>query len=181
MSEIKLTITGMDPAELFSTIKGCAALLVDDVPTAVPEEKTQAPNPHTDNPTPAPAVTSVDTASPGASSTQGIQGPAPTHTPPVGQTAPVTQPSVPTQTAAATSPSPTAVPTAMPAVPTTSAPAYTLDQLSRAGADLITAHPDLMDKLNAIMASYGVQTIVQLPKERYGELALKLRELGAKI
>lgn len=155
MSEIKLTITGMDPVELFSTIKGFAALLADDVPTAVPEEKTQA-QPINSTPTVAPPA-AIPTAA----------TPSPEIVPPV--------PTIPT---AAPAPS---IPTAAPAVPTTQAPAYTIDQLSRAGADLITAHPEHMGKLNAIMAGYGVQTIAQLPKEYYGDLALKLRELGAQI
>ena len=86
---------------------------------------------------------------------------------PIVPTAPVLMPSVPTA-------APIAPPTAQ-------APSYTLDQLNRAGADLITVRPDTMPQLGALMAELGVQTLAQLKPEMYGTVALRLRELGASI
>jgi hypothetical protein len=66
-------------------------------------------------------------------------------------------------------------------VPTTAAPAFTLDQIMRAGSDLLTARPDLMPQLMAMPAKYAVQTLAQLKPEQFGAVATELRQLGAKI
>lgn len=94
---------------------------------------------------------------------------------------------------AAPSPSPTPVtnaPTAgptsaapgntpAPAVPVTGAPAYTLDQISRAGASLVDAGK--MQQLLELLGRYGVQAVTQLKPEQYGAFATELRALGAQI
>jgi hypothetical protein len=64
-------------------------------------------------------------------------------------------------------------------VPTT-APTYTLDQLS------LAAVRGLMDtgrqaELHQILAEFGIQSLTQLPKEHYGLFATKLREKGCQI
>lgn len=61
----------------------------------------------------------------------------------------------------------------------TSAPTYTMDQLAVAATQLMDAcrQPDLL----SLLASFGVQSLMQLPQEQYGAFATKLRELGARI
>lgn len=159
---ITMTITADTPTELFSTIKGCAALLVDDIPTAVPEGKTQAPNPQPTNPTPAPAVTPVNITPAVVPSGQGIAGPVPTQTPPAGQMAPVTPPPAPNT-----------------AVPLASAPTYSTDQIAKAGAEL--AQAGKMNDLLMLLQQYGVQAITELRPEQLGPFATALRGLGANL
>jgi len=77
-------------------------------------------------------------------------------------------------------PVPAAVPQAPPAaIPISPAPAYTLDQISRAGAALVDAGK--MEPLLALLAKYGVQAITQIPPAQYGVFATELRALGAQI
>lgn len=70
----------------------------------------------------------------------------------------------------------TAAPAA--AVPTTAA-AYTLDDLSRAGAELVDTGKK--DALIAALQRYGVASMPDIPKEQYGAFAAELRALGARI
>lgn len=56
---------------------------------------------------------------------------------------------------------------------------YTLDELSRAGAKLMDM--GLMDKLVEVLNSFGVVALTDLPKNKYGDFAIKIRELGADI
>lgn len=101
--------------------------------------------------------------------------PAPTAAAPVSP-APVT----PTQTPAptATPPAPTAGQTSA-APGNTPAPAYTLDQISRAGASLVDAGE--MQQLLELLGRYSVQAVTQLKPEQYGAFAAELRGLGAQI
>jgi hypothetical protein len=80
------------------------------------------------------------------------------------------------QNAAFSSPAPFANP--MPTVPF-AAPAYTQEQLARAGAAL--AQAGKMDHALALLAKYNVQTINQLKPELYGAFAAELRALGAQL
>jgi hypothetical protein len=110
---------------------------------------------------------------------------APTATP---AAVPTVAPAAPTAPQPAPGPAPVAtpapVPTAAPApavspqqtVPT-AAPAYTIDQLAVAATQLMDAGHDIIPLLN----QFGVQALMQLPKERYGEFATALRQMGAKI
>lgn len=87
------------------------------------------------------------------------------------------QPIVPTQTmpqpAVPTQPAPQ-----VPAVPTT-APTYTMDMIANAGVSLLDAGK--AQELTNLLAKYGVSNLTALPKERYGEMAIDLRNLGARI
>ena len=89
----------------------------------------------------------------------------------------VPQPIVPTQTmpqpAVPTQPAPQ-----VPAVPTT-APTYTMDMIANAGVSLLDAGK--AQELTNLLAKYGVSNLTALPKERYGEMAIDLRNLGARI
>lgn len=70
------------------------------------------------------------------------------------------------------------LPTAAAAVPV--APqTYTVEQLAVAATQLMDAgrQSDLM----ALLSSFGVQALTQLPKEQYGNFATQLRAMGAKI
>lgn len=92
--------------------------------------------------------------------------PVPTMAPPA---APVTPPA----------PVPTVPPAATP--PLAPAPSYTLEQINRAGADFVTAHPDKYPDLMALLGQFGISTVSQLKPEQYGAMATALRGLGAKL
>lgn len=100
-------------------------------------------------------------------------------TPVVQMATPLTppQPVVPVQAPVASEPSQPVV-TAQAAVPTSTA-TYTQDELQRAAVTLLDAgrQNDLVTMLN----SFGVEAITMLPKERYGEFATALRQMGAQI
>lgn len=69
-------------------------------------------------------------------------------------------------------------PGAAPTVPV-SAKVYTEDELMRAAAALMDAGK--MADIQQILVGMGVQTFTQLPQERYGEFAMALKGLGAKL
>lgn len=84
---------------------------------------------------------------------------------------------------------PVSVPTAPQAVnppaqtaPVTPAagPTYTMDELARAGAVLLS-DPAKAAAVMALPQQFGVQSLQQLPPERFGDLANALRGLGAVI
>lgn len=91
--------------------------------------------------------------------------------------APVAPAPVPTPAAPPVTPMPTAAAPA-PAVPVT-APTYTLDQIAKAGANLVDAGK--MEQLLALLTKYGVQAVTQLTPDQYGAFATELRALGAQI
>lgn len=102
--------------------------------------------------------------------------------------APVTPASAP---APAVTASPTPAPTPEPApapkapeppvaaVPTAPAKDYSLDELLTATAPLMDAGK--ISELQALMQKYGVASMMEISKERYGELATDLRSLGARL
>lgn len=106
--------------------------------------------------------------------------PAPVQTAPT--PAPVAAPaSAPAPTPTPAAPPVTPMPTAAapaPAVPVT-APTYTLDQIAKAGANLVDAGK--MEQLLALLTKYGVQAVTQLTPDQYGVFATELRALGAQI
>lgn len=104
-------------------------------------------------------------------------GPAPTTAAPVAAPSPSPTPVTNAPTAGPTSATPGNTPA--PAVPVTGAPAYTLDQISRAGASLVDAGK--MQQLLELLGRYGVQAVTQLKPEQYGAFATELRALGAQI
>lgn len=66
-------------------------------------------------------------------------------------------------------------------VPLAQAPTFTLAEISKAGADLISANPGLLPKVNELLAQYGIQTLDELKPDQFGAFATALRGLGAKI
>lgn len=66
------------------------------------------------------------------------------------------------------------------AVPTTAMPqGYTIEQLQVAAAGL--SQMGKMPQVMGILQRFGIQAMTELPKERYGEFAIALREAGAQI
>lgn len=107
---------------------------------------------------------------------QGVAGqrPAAPVTPPAPvPPAPAAAPAAPT---APTQNAPTAP--ATPAVPT-SAPSYTRDDLSRAAMTLMDK--GMQAQLQQLIQSYGVNSLVELPQDQYGNFATALRGMGAQI
>ena len=80
-------------------------------------------------------------------------------------------------TPAPAEPAPTAP--AQPAVPTAPAHVYTLPELQAACAPLMDQGK--LNELQQVVASFGVTNLLDIPEARYGELATKLRELGARL
>ena len=76
-------------------------------------------------------------------------------------------------------PAPAAHVTAQPAVPTAPAHVYTLPELQAACAPLMDLGK--LNELQQVVASFGVTNLLDIPEARYGELATKLRELGARL
>ncbi|TCL65874.1 hypothetical protein EDC14_10163 [Hydrogenispora ethanolica] len=63
-------------------------------------------------------------------------------------------------------------------LPTTT-PGYTIEDLAKAAS--LLAGAGKRDQILALMNSFGVGMLTELPKEHFGAFAVKLRELGAKI
>lgn len=83
----------------------------------------------------------------------------------------------PAPVAAPINPTPPVAPTA----PTAPAPSFTLEQVGKAGADLIAANPTKMQELLGLLGQFGVQAITELKSEQVGPFATALRGLGAKL
>lgn len=97
--------------------------------------------------------------------------PAPNEVPTAQYQAPPVQHQQPMQQQAPVQQQPQAVPT--------TAPGYTMDQLAVAATQLMDA--GRQQDLLSLLATFGVQSLMQLPLEQYGVFATKLREMGAKI
>ena len=173
MKEMKITVEAPDlAASILKLAEAIAsgpdpALLIPDEPlpvSAYPATPAAAPV------APVAAPVSLAPVNP-------TPGPAPTTAAPVAAPSPSPTPVTNAPTAGPTS----AVPgnTPAPAVPVTGAPAYTLDQISRAGASLVDAGK--MQQLLELLGRYGVQAVTQLKPEQYGAFATELRALGAQI
>ena len=107
---------------------------------------------------------------------------------------PVSAPVTPTPAPAPVNPAPApvaAAPVAGPQVtppgnapavaPVAAAPTYTVEQIGKAGADLVSQDAAKMPELLALLQKYGVQAITQLKPEQLGAFATELRGLGAKL
>lgn len=157
MMEMKIKI---DVPELVAAVEKLAAAIDKTaLNITVPNEGTLNFNMPADNAPVAPAP--VQTASTPAPVAASAPAPAPTPTP-------AAPPVTPMPTAAAPAP----------AVPVT-APTYTLDQIAKAGANLVDAGK--MEQLLALLTKYGVQAVTQLTPDQYGAFATELRALGAQI
>lgn len=102
--------------------------------------------------------------------------PQPVAEPVVQNPAPVVQQSVAQQPVAPVAPN---VPVAPP-VPTAPAKNYTWAEIQTACAPLIDNGAS-QQALMALLPKYGVQSLMNIPQARYGELVIDLRALGAKL
>lgn len=68
-----------------------------------------------------------------------------------------------------------------PKAPVAPAPTYTLEQVSRAGAELISADSGKLPKLRELLQKYGVPAVFELKPDQLGSFATELRALGAQI
>lgn len=89
--------------------------------------------------------------------------------------APTPEPVKAAEPAAPGAPEPPAAPT----VPTAPTKKYTLDELLAATAPLMDAGK--ISELQALMQKFSVPSMMEIPEDRYGELATALRELGAEL
>ena len=177
MMEMKITVEAPDlAASILKLAEAIAsgpdpALLIPDEPlpvSAYPATPAAAPVAAPVAPVAAPVSPAPVNPTP---------GPAPTTAAPVAAPSPSPTPVTNAPTAGPTSAAPGNTPA--PAVPVTGAPAYTLDQNSRAGASLVDAGK--MQQLLELLGRYGVQAVTQLKPEQYGAFATELRALGAQI
>lgn len=90
--------------------------------------------------------------------------------------APVT---APTGSAPVTAPASTTPPGST--VPLSQGPTYTVAQIAKAGADLISQNPGLLPQVNALLTQYGAQAVTDVKPEHFGAFATALRGMGAKI
>lgn len=77
-----------------------------------------------------------------------------------------------------TAPVPTTPVQETPAVPTTPV-TYTMDQLSKAATDLVTANPAMTPQIQGLLPKYGVVAMPELKPEQYQAFAMDLLSLGA--
>ncbi|WP_312647539.1 hypothetical protein [Aminipila sp.] len=99
------------------------------------------------------------------------------------QQAPFVQQPIPT-TMPVSAPVPTQQPQMQPQVMQQSAlpvteTVYTMEQLAMAGMQVCDAGK--RNEVVALLTSFGVSALTELPKEQYGAYATKLREMGAKL
>ena len=92
---------------------------------------------------------------------------------------PIAPESEPVQTQAVpTAPVPTTPVQETSAVPTTPV-TYTMDQLSKAATDLVTANPAMTPQIQGLLPKYGVVSMPELKPEQYQAFAMDLLSLGA--
>ena len=163
MIEIKVNITGLEElSNALITLTSALAIGKD------------SKNPDLNRPVP---VLEPTDGVPYAYPTKTLNRPVPVLEP----TTPVTPVAAPLAQPVAVAPPPTqtAPVTPQPAVVPTTTRTYTMDELGAAGAQLMQTVG--MPALTNLINSFGVASLMELPKERYNEFALKLREMGAQI
>lgn len=84
-------------------------------------------------------------------------------------------------TAEPAAPAPQPVEPEAPKAPVAPAPTYTLEQVSRAGAELISADSGKLPQLRDLLQKYGVPAVSELKPDQLGSFATELRALGAQI
>ncbi|BAK97386.1 hypothetical protein OBV_01880 [Oscillibacter valericigenes Sjm18-20] len=137
--------------------------------------------PRTPAPSPALATAAPIAPAPVPAPVAPVPGVNPTPAVSASAPSPVYMPGVQPQTAVPTAPVANftpAIPSMAPVTPT-AAPAYTLEQISKAGADLAAAGKT--PQLLGLLQQFGIQAVNMLPKEQYGAFATALRGLGAQL
>lgn len=135
--------------------------------------------PQTPAPNPAPATAAPIAPAPMPAPVAPVPSVNPTPAASASAPSPAYMPGVQPQTAVPTAPNFTpAIPSMAPVTPT-AAPTYTLDQITKAGADLAAAGKT--PQLLGLLQQFGIQAVSMLPKEQYGAFATALRGLGAQL
>lgn len=195
---VEIKITGTTPLEALASVTafGWHCMTNPDVhagATRVLEaEKTGSRVSNLDTapaPTPAPAVPPMVTApaapapAPAPAAPAAPVNPTPAPAPVNPALAPVNPALAPAPVAAAPVAGPQVTPpgNAPATAPVAAAPTYTVEQIGKAGADLVSQDAAKMPGLLALLQKYGVQAITQLKPEQLGAFATELRELGAKL
>ena len=133
--------------------------------TATPAAPTAATAPISTPATPAPTATPSPVTAPATPVTPVTPAPA---------TAPIlSQSALPGQMAIASPSNASVAPTA--------APTFTLDDITRAGADFIVRHPEKQAELNALFPQFGITTLAELRPDQMGPFATAMRALGVSI
>ena len=140
-----------------SPAEQAARMRMQPVPTPQQPTPTYAPTPQQHRPQPAPAPMA-----------------------PYAPVVPMTQSTAQQRPAepAPTTPMPAGRSTAQPA-PVAAAPVYTQEQLARATATLADAGK--AQQIQQLFQQFSIQQLTALPKERYGEYATALRQMGVRI
>lgn len=86
-----------------------------------------------------------------------------------------------TEEPVAPAPEPQPVEPEAPKAPVAPAPTYTLEQVSRAGAELISADSGKLPQLRELLQKYGIPAVSELKPDQLGSFATELRALGAQI
>ena len=173
-----------------------AQLEAKQTPQASPTPTTGgagAAAPATSAPAPAPIAPTYTPAPPTPAPIASTYTPAPPTPAPIATPSPVPAPATiapPVTPAPATAPIPSpnalpgqtviASPTNPPAAPT-GAPTYTLDDITRAGADFIVRYPGKQAELNALFPQFGITTLAELRPDQMGPFATAMRALGVSI
>lgn len=160
----KLELSFESIAELKDYIDRTTAAL-QTIPTPVITQMPQATPIMPPPALPVPEVTAGPQDGVAAARQEVAPTPPPTPAAPV-STAPVSEPVTPPPSAPTQEASSAAV-------------SYSLDDLARAGADLLDQGKQA--ELPALLARFGITSLPDLPKERYGEFATAMREMGARI
>ena len=209
MDGIEIKISGSSPLEALARIGafGMHCLANEDVcaaasriynEAAAKEKAAQLEAKQTPQASPTPTTGGAGAAAP-ATSAPAPAPIAPTYTPapptpaPIATPSPVPAPATiapPVTPAPATAPIPSpnalpgqtviASPTNPPAAPT-GAPTYTLDDITRAGADFIVRYPGKQAELNALFPQFGITTLAELRPDQMGPFATAMRALGVSI
>lgn len=88
-----------------------------------------------------------------------------------------TTPAAPATPATPAAPAASAAPAS---VPLAAPPKFTFDQLAQAGASLCQT-PEGQKKAQDVLKQFNIQSLKDLPEQRYGEFALALRQAGAAL
>lgn len=73
------------------------------------------------------------------------------------------------------------VATVSPVAPVSTIPTYSLEQVAKAGADLMTSKPEIQGELFALLSKYSVRSVQDIPADKLGAFATELRKLGGKL
>lgn len=188
---VEIKITGTTPLEALASVTafGWHCMTNPDVhagATRVLEAEKNVSNLDTASaPTPAPAVPPVVPApaapAPAPAAPAVPINPTPAPAPVNPAAAPVNPVAAPVAAAPVAGPQVTPPGNAPATAPVAAAPTYTVEQIGKAGADLVSQDAAKMPGLLALLQKYGVQAITQLKPEQLGAFATELRELGAKL